>query len=172
MPRLNPCRPPHIHGILDYHFHVMQSKASTPEEYIEQLPEDRKDIIKKLRKVIVKNLPKGFSERMGYGMIAYVVPHSLYPPGYHCDPALALPFISLASQKNHIALYHMGIYGGAHLDWFVKEWTKHSTKKLDMGKACIRFKKPEDVPLDLIGELCTRMTPQQWIELYEHNLKR
>jgi hypothetical protein len=150
----------------------MESKATTPEEYIESLPDDRKDIIRKIRKVILKNLPKGFKEGIGYGMIGYVVPHSLYPPGYHVDPSKPLMMMSLASQKNHIALYHMGLYGGVHLDWFKKEWPKHSTKKLDMGKACIRFKKPEDVPLDLIGELCTRMTPQQWIHCYESMLNK
>jgi len=150
----------------------MESKATTPEEYIETLPDERKDIIRKIRKVILKNLPKGFKEGMGYGMIGYVVPHSLYPPGYHVDPSKPLMMMSLASQKNHIALYHMGLYGGAHLDWFKKEWPKHSTRKLDMGKACIRFKKTEDVPLDLIGELCTRMTPQQWIDCYESMLNK
>ncbi len=151
----------------------MQSKsnATTPEEYIESLPEDRRDIMRKLRKVILENLPKGFKEGMGYGMIGYVVPHTLYKPGYHVDPKQPLMFMSLASQKNHIALYHMGLYGGAELDWFKKEWPKHTAKKLDMGKSCIRFKKPEDVPLELIGELCTRMTPQQWIDCYEANLK-
>lgn len=159
---------------LTLYFCFMQSKsnATTPEEYIENLPEDRRDIMRKLRKVILKNLPKGFKEGMGYGMIGYVVPHTLYKPGYHVDPKQPLMFMALASQKNHIALYHMGLYGGAELDWFNKEWPKHTTKKLDMGKSCIRFKKPEDVPLDLIGELCTRMTPQQWIECYESNLKR
>ncbi len=150
----------------------MQSKASTPEEYIESLPEDRKKIISQIRKTIVKNLPKGFKEEMSYGMIGYVVPHSLYPAGYHCDPKLPLPFISLASQKNYISLYHMGLYGGAYLDWFQQEWKNHSTKKLDMGKSCIRFKKPEDVTLDLIGELCARITPKEWIALYEKNYVR
>lgn len=149
----------------------MQSKATTVEEYIESLPADRQDIMKKLRKVILKNLPKGFKEGMGYGMIGYVVPHSLYKPGYHVDPTQPLMFMSLASQKNHIALYHMGLYSGGQLEWFKKEWPKHTTKKLDMGKSCVRFKNPEDVPLELIGELCTRMTPQQWIDCYEENLK-
>ena len=150
----------------------MLSKAATPEEYIEGLPEDRKQIMSQIRKTILKNLPKGFKEGMGYGMIGYVVPHSLYPSGYHCDPKLPLPFMSLASQKNFITFYHMGLYGGAHLEWFQKEWTKHSNKKLDMGKSCVRFKKAEDVPLALIGELCAKMTPQQWIDVYEKNLKK
>ncbi len=144
----------------------MQSKATTPEEYIELLPEDRKKIISQMRKVILKNLPKGFKEDMGYGMIGYVVPHTLFPPGYHCDPRQPLPFISLASQKNHIALYHMGLYGGKHLKWFQDEWEKVSAKKLDMGKSCIRFKSPEDVPLELIGQLASKITPQEWIDTF------
>ena len=150
----------------------MQSKATTPEDYLESLPEDRKKIVSDIRKVLLKNLPKGFREGMGYGMIGYVVPHSLYPAGYHCDPKLPLPFISLASQKNHIALYHMGLYGGEHLEWFQKEWKKATDKKLDMGKSCIRFKKAEDVPLKLIGELASKITPQEWIAVYEKNLKK
>ena len=110
---------------------------------------------------------------MTYGMIGWVVPHSLYPPGYHCDPKLPLGFMNLASQKNHISLYSMCLYGGGpQLEWFQKEWPKHSNKKLNMGKSCIRFAKPEDVPLDLIGQLASRVTPQQWIEIYEKAIKR
>lgn len=150
----------------------MQSDATTPKEYIESLPEDRKDIISKLRKVILKNLPKGFEEQMSYGMLGYVVPHKLYPPGYHVNPDLPLPFINLASQKNHIAFYHSGLYAGLHLDWFQKEWGKHADKKLNMGKSCVRFKKPEDVPIELLGQLCTRITPSEWIATYEANVKR
>lgn len=150
----------------------MPSKATTTEDYLESLPEERKNIITQLRKTILKNLPKGFKETMSSGMLAYVVPHELYPAGYHCDPKQALPFIYLASQKNHIALYHMGLYGGQHLEWFQKEWKKHSDKKLDMGKSCIRFKKPEDIPLDLIGELCTKITPKEWIAYYEKTINR
>jgi len=149
----------------------MQSKATTPEEYIEALPEDRKKIISQIRKTILKNLPKGFKEEMSYGMLGYVVPHSLYPDGYHCDPKLPLPFISLASQKNFISFYHMGLYGGEYLEWFQKKWKNHSDKKLDMGKSCIRFKKQEDIPLQLLGELCTKIAPQEWIALYERNVK-
>ncbi|NOT46466.1 MAG: DUF1801 domain-containing protein [Acidobacteria bacterium] len=122
----------------------------------------------KLRKAIKKNLPKGFQEVMVYGSLGWVVPHSLYAQGYHCDPATPLPFINVASQKNHIAVYHMGIYSsGPLLEWFKGEWPKHSSKKLDMGKSCIRFKKPEDVPVALIGELASKMTPQEWINIYE-----
>ncbi len=149
----------------------MQSTSLTPDDYLASLPDDRKKIITDIRNAILKNLPKGFKEEMSYGMLGYVVPHTLYPKGYHCDTSLPLPFLSLASQKNFIALYHMGIYADPKLlSWFETEWRKHSTKKLDMGKSCIRFKKPEDVPLELIGELVKKMTPQQWIELYENNL--
>jgi len=150
----------------------MQSKSKTVPEYIDSLPPERKQIINSIRKVIRKNLPKGFQEEMNYGMIGYVVPHKIYPDGYHCDPTLPLPLFGLASQKNFIAIYHMGIYAQPKLlEWFQDEWRVHSTKKLDMGKSCIRFKKPEDVPLDLIGELVTKMTPQQWIGIYEKAFK-
>ena len=146
----------------------MQSKAQTPDEYFDSLPDDRKAVMKELRKVILKNLPKGFKEVISYGMVGYVVPHSTYPKGYHCDPKLPLPFLNIASQKNFIAVYHMGIYSDPKLlDWFTKEYPKHSKAKLDMGKSCIRFKKPEEIPFKLIGELASKMTPEQWIEKYE-----
>lgn len=146
----------------------MQSKAQTPDEYFASLLADRKDAMIELRKVILKNIPKGFKEVMSYGLIGYVVPHSIYPNGYHCDPKLPLPFLNIASQKNFIAVYHMGVYSDPKLlDWFVKEFPKHSKAKLDMGKSCIRFKKPEEIPFKLIGELVSKMTPQDWIELYE-----
>lgn len=150
----------------------MQSKATTPQEYIESLPEERIEVITKLRKAILKNLPKGFEEQMSYGMLGYVVPHKLYPKGYHVNPELPLPFINLASQKNHIAFYHSGLYAGLHLKWFLNEWPKHSKKKLDMGKSCIRFKKPEDVTVDLLGELCSKINPEEWIATYEEHVKR
>ena len=150
----------------------MQSKAATVEEYIKSLPKDRAEAIESIRKVIKKNLPKGFAETMQYGMISYVVPHKLYPSGYHCNPKDALPFLSLASQKNFLALYHMAVYQGALHDWFVDEWKKVSVKKLDMGKSCIRFKKFEDVPLKLIGELASKITPAEWINIYEKTLKK
>ena len=143
----------------------MQSKAV--DEYIQSLPDDRKQIISDMRKVILKNLPKGFEETMQYGMISYVVPHKIYPSGYHCNPKDALPFIGLASQKNHIALYHMAVYQGALHDWFLGAWKKATDKKIDMGKSCIRFKKAGDVPLKLIGELSAKVTPEQWIDIYE-----
>jgi hypothetical protein len=150
----------------------MLSKATTPDEYINQLPDDRKGAVSALRNTVRDNLPDGFTEGMCYGMIGYVVPHLLYPSGYRCDPSKPLMFISLASQKNHIALYHMGLYAGPLLEWFQAEWPKYSRKKLDMGKACVRFKKAEDIPLVLISELSSKMTPQQWIETYEKALKR
>jgi hypothetical protein len=151
----------------------MQSKAATPREYIDSLPEDRKKPLSELRKVILKNLPKGFSEVMSYGMLGYVVPHSLYPDGYHCDPKLPLPFMCIASQKNFIALYHMGVYADkALLKWFTTAYAKQSKMKLDMGKSCIRFKKPDDIPLKLIGELASKVTPREWIARYEKELKK
>lgn len=151
----------------------MQSKAASPEEYLESLPADRKEAMKELRKVIIKNLPKGFSEVMSYGMIGYVVPHTIYPPGYHCDPKLPLPFMNIASQKNFIALYHMGLYADAKfLDWFKKEYAKQNKTKLDMGKSCLRFKKPDQIPYKLIGELASKVTPQKWIATYEAVIKR
>ena len=148
----------------------MQSKATTVPEYINSLPTERKPVIIALRKAILKNLPKGFEEIISYGMIGYVVPHKLYPGGYHVTPELPLPFMGVASQKNHIAVYHMAMQGEL-LDWFQDEWKVHSRKKLDMGKSCIRFRKPEDVPVNLIGDLASKMTPQQWIEIYEKSKK-
>ncbi len=146
----------------------MRSTATTPEDYIESLSEDRKVVVKKLHSVIKKNLPKGFQEIIGYGMLGYVVPHKLYPAGYHCNPKQPLPFINLASQKNFIALYHMGLYASKEqLNWFVKEFPKHTKQKLDMGKSCIRFKKMDDIPYDLIGELASRITVDEWITYYE-----
>ena len=146
----------------------MQSKATTPDEYFNQLPEDRKEAMTKLRKEIKKNLPKGFKEEMSYGMVGYIVPYSLYPPGYHCNPKLPLPFMNLASQKNFIAVYHMGIYLDPKLmAWFADEFAKQVPGKIDMGKSCLRFKKPENIPYKLIGELASKMTVKDWIEKYE-----
>ena len=151
----------------------MQSKATTPDAYMEELPKERKEAMSKLRKEIKKNLPKGFSEEMGYGMLGYAVPHKLYPAGYHCDPKQPLPFMGLASQKNYISVYHMGLYGDNELTkWFVKEYGKLNIGKLDMGKCCIRFKNTEKIPYQLIGTLSSKMTPQDWIDIYEKNLKR
>lgn len=146
----------------------MQIDANSPEDYIRQVPPERQHALNQLREVLRQNLPKGFKETMGYGMVAYVVPHELYPAGYHVDPSLPLPFINLASQKNYIALYHMGLYADTNLlRWFEMEYPKYSTTKLDMGKSCIRFKKPEQIPFELIGQLVAKMEVADWIALYE-----
>ncbi len=151
----------------------MQSKAATVEEYITELPPDRQAPFKKLRLAVKNNLPKGFKEVMCYGMVGYIVPHSRYPKGYHANPSQPLPFMNLASQKNFIAVYHMGVYGNSELlKWFKAAHAKASPKKLDMGKSCIRYKKPEDIPFDLIGELASKITPDEWIALYEKVVKR
>jgi len=151
----------------------MQYKAHSPEDYINQAPEERKTALKKLRKTIKEHLPNGFEEGIQYGMIGYYVPHSIYPDGYHCSPKEPLPFMSFASQKNSINLYHSGIYAKPQLhDWFVSEFPKHSKRKLDMGKSCIRFKKTEDIPFDLIAELCTKLTLEEWIGIYESAIKK
>lgn len=151
----------------------MQSSAATTSEYFASLQEDRKEAMQRLTDVINQNLPEGFAEGMAYGMVTWVVPHSTYPAGYHCNPKQALPFLSIASQKNFIAVYHMGIYADKELhEWFVAEHPKHVKTKLDMGKSCIRFKKPEAIPFELIGQLAAKMTPQDWIDAYENGLKR
>lgn len=151
----------------------MTSTAKSPDEYLNEVPENRKPALEQLRKIILDNLPKGFEEGMNYGMIGYFVPHSIYPKGYHCDTKLPLPFMSFASQKNSINFYHMGIYVDKELyNWFVSEYPKYSKKKLDMGKSCIRFKKPEDIPFQLIGELVQKISVQNWIETYENAFKK
>ena len=148
----------------------MQSIANNVEDYLKEVPEERKIPMNKLRQTILNNLPQGFIEEMSYGMIGYIVPHSVYPKGYHCNPKLPLPFINLASQKNFIALYHMGIYANPELlNWFVAEYPKHCTQKLDMGKSCIRFKKMDQIPFDLIAELMQKITVNEWIKCYESN---
>ena len=151
----------------------MKIAANTTDDYIAQLPEERQQAVSKLCEIFRTNLPEGFQETLSYGMIGFVVPNSVYPAGYHCDTKLPLPFINIASQKNFIALYHMGIYANKNLlDWFVAEYPKHCTTKLDMGKSCIRFKKIDKIPYDLISELATKMTVSDWINLYEHQIKR
>jgi len=151
----------------------MQIKADNPEDYISKLPVDRRRAFSNLRNAILENLPDGFEEKITYGMIGYVVPHSIYPKGYHADPKQPLPFINLASQKNYIAIYHMGLYGDKKLlKWFTDEYSKQSKAKLDMGKGCIRFKKTDQIPYQLIAELATRITVKDWINTYENNRKR
>lgn len=145
--------------------------ATTAKEFIDSLPDDRKKPITELRKTINKYIPKGFKESVAYNSIVWSVPHSSYPTGYHCDPTKPLMLMCLSSTKGHIALHHMGLYGSTPLlKWFTTEWPKYSSKKLDMGKACIRFKKPEDVPLALIGQLATKLGPEEWVTQYESAL--
>ena len=151
----------------------MKTTGATVEEILENIPEDRKEAFTNLHQTIVSNLPEGFEPGISYGMLGYVVPHHLYPAGYHCKPSEPLPFVSIASQKNSINFYHMGIYADATLlNWFVAEYPKHSKQKLDMGKSCIRFKKPEYIPYELLGQLMQKMTAAQWIALYERNLNK
>lgn len=151
----------------------MKYTASTAKEYVAQIPEERKEAIQKLRNVILKNLPVGYEEGISYGMIGYYVPHSIYPNGYHCSPKMPLPFMSIASQKNSINVYHSGIYADKNLyDWFVSEFKKYSNRKLDMGKSCIRFKKMDEIPFKLIGELTKKMSSEEWITIYESALKK
>lgn len=146
----------------------MTSAALTVQEYMETIPEERKSFVDKFRNTIIQNLPEGYQETMNYGMIGYVVPHSIYPNGYHCNTKDPLPFMGLASQKNSVNFYHMGIYANTELlNWFTSEYSKFSKKKLDMGKSCMRFKKVEDVPFELIGELVKKITVHDWIALYE-----
>ncbi|MDF2942112.1 MAG: hypothetical protein K0S01_970 [Herbinix sp.] len=150
----------------------MNIEANSPEEYISQLPEDRKMAMMMLRKIINENLPIGFKETMSYGMVSYVIPHSIYPSGYHCNPKDPVPFISIASQKNYIAVYHMGIYIYPEiLSWFREEYSKNAKTKLDMGKSCIRFKKVDDIPYDLIAELSRKITVEDFLERYQDGLK-
>ena len=151
----------------------MQYKASSVDDYIQQIPVERQEVFKNVIEIITQHLPSGFESTIGYGMVNWVVPLEIYPAGYHCTPGSPLPFLALASQKNFIALYHMGMYADEKLlQWFVEEFPKHSKRKLDMGKSCIRFKKMDDIPLVLIGELVKKMTVEQWIELYEKNFKK
>ena len=146
----------------------MTSAATTVEDYMNNLPEDRKKPMELLRNTMLNKIPEGFEEGMNYGMIGYYVPHAIYPKGYHCKPADPLPFITFASQKNSINFYHMGMYANKDLyDWFVAEYPKHSTRKLDMGKSCIRFNKFDEIPFELLGELVTKISVQDWIETYE-----
>lgn len=151
----------------------MQITATSVEDYISKLPEERQEIFKRLFDTITENLPEGFKKGVSYGMVGWNVPLETFPAGYHCTPGTPLPFMSLASQKNFIALYHMGIYAKPELlDWFVAEFPKYSKRKLDMGKSCIRFKKTDEIPFELIAELSKKMTVEEWIDIYENNLKK
>ena len=151
----------------------MQIEAKSVDEYVNKAPEERQGALRRMREVLRGNLPEGFSEELSYGMPGYVVPHSLYEPGYHCDPGLPLPFVSFANQKNFVALYHMGLYASPEdMAWFTESWDAERFGKLDMGKSCIRFKKMDRIPWDLIGELATRMTPDGWIARYESAFRK
>ncbi len=151
----------------------MKANGKTVKEILTNLPIDRIEPLNKLHDVIVENLPKGFEASISYGGLGYVIPHTLYPAGYHCKPIEPLPFAGIASQKNSINFYHMGIYLDSKLlNWFVDEYPKHSNKKLDMGKSCIRFKKMDDIPYQLIGELMRKISADEWIKIYETNLKK
>lgn len=151
----------------------MSSTASSPQEYLSALPAERKEAMTRLRDMVAQNLPEGFTESISNGLLSFGVPKSRYPAGYHANPEQPLPFVSLASQKNFIALYHMGLYGMPELlRWFQQEYPKHSSAKLDMGKSCVRFKKPEEIPYQLIGELMKKVSPEEWISCYESNVKK
>ncbi|CAM4367057.1 DUF1801 domain-containing protein [Cytophagaceae bacterium 50C-KIRBA] len=151
----------------------MSNQALTPDEYENQLADDRKVAIAHLRQTIIQNIPPGFEETISYGMIGYVVPKSIYPAGYHCKTDEPLPFLSIASQKNFIALYHMGMYADEKLlQWFQNEYPKHAKSKLDMGKSCVRFKKMDDIPFSLIAELAQKITVADWISRYESMFKK
>lgn len=151
----------------------MEFKDKRVQDYVDALPEERKEVFLKIRHIILENLPEGFSEELSYGMPAFVVPHSVYPAGYHCKPDEPLPFISLANQKNFIGLYHMGIYADEKLlKWFQEEYGKVCQYKLDMGKSCIRLKKMNDIPYELIGELASKISMKEWIDFYESSVKK
>jgi hypothetical protein len=151
----------------------MRSDAKTVAEYISRLPDGRKEAFIKLRKTILGNLPKGFEETMSYGMVGYVVPHSIYPKGYHPNPELPLPFVNLANQKKSINLYHNGVYADRELsEWLIGEYPKNTDAKLDMGKSCIRFNKIDNIPYRLIGELMKKISVKEWIDIYEKAIKK
>lgn len=151
----------------------MKANGNTVSEILANVPKDRKEAFNKLHNVIVKNLPKGFEAAISYGGLGYVVPHKVYPAGYHCKPSEPLPFAGIALQKHSINFYHMGIYSHPELlKWFLAEYPKHCNQKLDMGKSCVRFKKLDEIPYELIGELMKKMSAQEWINIYEKKLKK
>ncbi len=151
----------------------MKANGTTVMDILSNIPYERAEHFNQLHDVIVKNLPNGFEAGISYGGLGYVIPHTLYPAGYHCKPIEPLPFAGISSQKNSINFYHMGMYSDPLLyEWFVTEYHKHSKKKLDMGKSCVRFKNPDEIPFKLIGELMRKMSAQEWINLYESKLKK
>ena len=150
----------------------MKIEANTVQEYLDNIQEERKPAINRLRDIIKDNIPVGFEECISYGMIGYVVPHTIYPDGYHCNTKLPLPFLNIANQKNFVAIYHMGLYANPDLmAWFIKEYPKQCKYKIDIGKSCIRFKKIDHIPYGLIEELVKKMTINDWISIYEENVK-
>lgn len=151
----------------------MKANGNTVQEILANVPEERREAFNRLHRVIVDNLPEGFEAAMSYGGLGYVVPHTVYPAGYHCKPSEPLPFAGIASQKHSVNFYHMGMYSDPKLlDWFVAEYPKHSQQKLDMGKSCVRFKKMDQIPFELIGQLMQKMSAKAWIDLYEKRLKK
>lgn len=151
----------------------MHIPANSIEEYLGALPKERKVVIERMISLFATRLPEGFEQGLNYGMPSFYVPHNRYPDGYHCDPKLPLPFINMASQKNFVALYHMGIYATPELlEWWQTEYPKHSKYKLDMGKSCVRFKRLDDIPWGLLEELAQKITPESWIATYEASLKK
>jgi len=151
----------------------MQILADSVTDYISKIPEERQEVFKKIFDTVNENLPQGFKENVSYGMVGWAVPLETYPAGYHCAPGSPLPFIGLASQKNFIAFYHMGMYADPELlNWFVAEYPKYSKRKLDMGKSCVRFKKMDDIPFELIAEVSKKMTVEDWINIYEAQFKK
>jgi uncharacterized protein YdhG (YjbR/CyaY superfamily) len=146
----------------------MNIEATSVADYLSKVPEEKKEAFFKLRETVLKHIPDGFDERMSYGLIGYVVPHETFPDGYHCDPKLPLPFLNIAVQKNFIGFYHMGLYANNELtQWFVDEYAKQCKYKLDMGKSCVRLKRMDDIPYDLIAELLEKMSMQEWIKNYQ-----
>ena len=151
----------------------MKINATSVDDYISKLPVERQEAFTKLRNSIKQNIPEGFKETLSYGMIGYVVPKSIYKPGYHANKELPLPFINIGNQKHYIALYHSGIYASKELyNWFVDAYARHCNYKLDMGKSCIRFKYLDDIPFQLIEELVRKITVEEWIDLYEKSIKK
>jgi hypothetical protein len=151
----------------------MKWEASNPEEYLANTPSWQNDILTEFRQIIKSNLSSDFEETMSYGMIGYVVPHAIYPAGYHCNPKLPLPFLSIAAQKNFVGFYHMGLYADPDLyDWFISGWNTETNGKPDMGKSCLRFKKTSKIPYELLATLCKKMTATQWIAVYEKNFRK
>ena len=146
----------------------MKIVAKNPDDYIAQLPDDKREAVVKLREEVLKNLPKGFIECLNYGILGYVIPHAVYPKGYHSDTKLPFPFANIGAQKNFVVFHHLGIYVSPKLlNWFIGEYPKHTDSKLDMGKGCIRFKNPDKIPFKLVGELMRKISAEEWIDQYE-----